>query len=445
MELKGRRVLVIGAGRTGVAVTRFLLDRGAWVRLADRAPGDPAEKRLSLAAGGWEWRPGEEGEALLDGVDWVVPSPGVPRESPLLLAARQRGLDVLSEIELASRFLSAPLYAVTGTNGKSTTTTLLGEMLRQDGREVFVGGNLGTPLIEAAGGRFDAIVAEISSFQLEWIHRFRPTIGVFLNLSEDHLDRYRSLEDYGDAKAAMFRNQTPDDWAVLSRDDPWVWRLRERIDSRVVSFGSTPACPGAFPRDEAIVAILPGRPGEVVLDLSRSRLRGAHNRENAMAAAVAALLAGASVRAVQAGIDGFQPLPHRMELVRERDGIRWIDDSKGTNVGAVVRSLQSVSPPVILLAGGTSKGGSYEPLRPLVRERVKRLVVFGAAAEEIAAALGNETETVRAGSLEEAVRRAAEAARPGDTILLSPGGASFDLFRDYAERGRRFRELVEAL
>ena len=444
MVLAGKNVLVIGAGVTGVAAARFLVGQGARVRLSDRAAVDSAEKRLSLSGESVEWCLGEGGEALLDGIDLVVPSPGVPREAPLLRAATALGIAVLAEIELAYRFLAAPLYAVTGTNGKSTTTELLGEMLRRAGRDVFVGGNLGTPLVEAAGRRFDAVVAEVSSFQLEWIESLRPAVGVFLNLTEDHLDRYRSLDDYGEAKAALFRNQTGDDWAVISRDDPWVWRLRERLRGRVASFGAGPAAEGAAPAGDGFVVRLPGEAARA-FSLARSRLAGVHNRENAMAAATAALAAGAPGDAVQAAIDAFPGLPHRLELVREKDGVRFVDDSKGTNVGAVVKSLESFPGDVILLAGGVGKGGSYEPLRELVRTRVKRLVVFGAAAGEIAAALGGETETERAAGFDDALRRAAAAARPGDTVLLSPACASFDEFRDYEERGERFRALVEAL
>ncbi|MGH7821804.1 MAG: UDP-N-acetylmuramoyl-L-alanine--D-glutamate ligase, partial [Candidatus Binatia bacterium] len=402
----------------------FLVANGAKVRLSDRAAGDLVEKRLSLDVGEVEGRFGEEGEALLDGIDLVVPSPGVPRTSVLLRAAAALGLGILAEIELAYRFLAAPLYAVTGTNGKSTTTELLGEMLRRAGRRVFVGGNLGTPLVEATDLELDAAVAEISSFQLEWIETLRPVVGVFLNLTEDHLDRYDSLEEYGEAKAALFRNQTAADWAVLSRDDPWVSDLRDRVRSRVVTFGRSHDEAGAFPDDGAIVVRLPrgsvGGERERRFSLARCRLAGVHNLENAMAAATAALLAGAPPEAIQGAIDEFPGLPHRLELVAVKRGVRWIDDSKGTNVGAVLRSLESVEAPVILLAGGVGKGGSYEPLRPLVRARVTRLVLYGDAAGEIARALGSETETVRAGSFEDAVRFAAKAARPGHTVLLSP-------------------------
>ena len=446
--LSGRKALVIGARKTGAAVARYLATQGAAVVLSDKSPDGFDAERARLQGLRVDWRLGSESTELLEGVDLVVPSPGVSREHALLAAAQARGIPVMAEIELAFRSLGVPLYAVTGTNGKSTTTELLGQMLRRSGIDAFVGGNLGTPLVDAVGLPIDCAVAEVSSFQLEWVEELRPAIGVFLNLTDDHLDRYASLADYGEAKATLFRAQTSADWAVLSREDPWVWALRDRLPSRVISFGFDAVEYGTFPRDGTIVVRLPDGPRdgrEFPFTTARTHLRGVHNLENVMAAATAALLAGATPSAVQSAIDEFPGLPHRLQLVRQKDGISWIDDSKGTNVGAVVKSLLSITAPVILIAGGVDKGGSYEPLRALVRERVKRLVLVGEARETIREALGAETDTVIAESLEEAVARAAEAARSGDTVLLSPACASFDMFRDYADRGEQFRMLVEAL
>jgi len=447
-SLTGKSALVIGAKRTGAAVARYLAAEGARVRLADRTASGFDDERRQLQSLPIEWCLGREDLQLLEEIDLVIPSPGVPRDHPLLVAAASRAITVIAEVELAFRSLSAPLYAITGTNGKSTTTELLGWMLRRSGLQVFVGGNLGTPLIEAVGQSLDCVVAELSSFQLEWTDRLRPAIGILLNLTDDHLDRYSSLEDYGEAKAALFRAQTPEDWAVLSREDAWVWELRHRLRGRVISFGFDAVEFGAYARDGMIVVRLPegrGRNQEISFSMGRSRLSGIHNLENIMAAATAALLAGASPAAVQAGIDEFPGLPHRVELVRQKDGVSYVDDSKGTNVGAVVKSLASVPGPVILLAGGVDKGGSYEPLRELTRKRVKCLILFGESRQRMRAALGDETETIVVGSLAEAVRNASKIARSGDTVLLSPACASFDMFRDYAERGERFRSLVEAL
>ena len=442
--LAGKRVLVIGARRTGVALVRFLALHGALVRVSDRSASGFDAERKALAGFRVEWRLGEDGEKLLEDVDLVIPSPGVPRTAAILLAAQRRAIPIFSEIEMAFRFLSAPAYAITGTNGKSTTTSLLGAMLRAAGRRPFVGGNLGTPLIDAVGQNVDCAVVEVSSFQLEWTEQFRPAIGVFLNLTADHLDRYASLDEYGDAKAALFREQTVEDFAVLSREDPWVWDLRNRLRGRVVSFGFEPVEFGAFPIDGSVAIRLPGS-AEQRLSMARTRLRGVHNLENVMAASLVALLAGAPIEAVQEAVDQFPGLPHRVQLVRVKDGVSFVDDSKGTNVGAVAKSLASISGPVILLAGGIDKGGSYEPLRALVRERVKCLILFGEARDNIRATLGGETQTVVAADLEEAVEEAAVRAQAGDTVLLSPACASFDMFRDYAERGDRFRELVEDL
>ncbi len=443
-----RTTLVIGARKTGAAVARFLADQGAIVRICDTQTNGFESERKSLAGRSVHWNLGRQDIELLDGVSLVVPSPGVPRAHPLLQAARARDIAVLAEIELAYRALDVPIHAITGTNGKSTTTELLGHMLRRSGMHAFVGGNLGTPLIDAANLDLDCAVAEISSFQLEWTEHFRPAIGIFLNLTDDHLDRYDSLDAYGEAKATLFQHQTPEDWAILSREDPWVWRLRERLRARVISFGLDAVEYGTFPRDGSIVVRLPdghARSREQTFTMARTKLVGVHNLENVMAASTAALLAGADPSSIQAAIDEFPGLPHRLELVRERDGVRYVDDSKGTNVGAVVKSLASITGPVILLAGGVDKGGSYEPLRTLVRQRVKRLVLFGAAREAIRDALGDETETILVDSLAEAVREAQRAARSGDTVLLSPACSSFDMFKDYADRGNQFRALVEAL
>jgi len=448
LALSGRRALVIGARRTGAAAARYLARQGAEVLLSDKASSGFDDERQRLAGLDIHWCIGREGIDLLDGVDLVIPSPGVPRTHPLLHAAAARGIAIFAEIELAFRALSVPLYAVTGTNGKSTTTELLGRMLRGSGSHPFVGGNLGTPLVDAVGLPIDCAVAEVSSFQLEWVDELRPTIGIFLNLTDDHLDRYGSIEEYGEAKATLFRAQTPEDWAILSREDRWVWDLRERLRGRVISFGFDAVEYGTFPRDGTIVVRLPEssrKRRELRFSMARTQLRGIHNLENVMAAATAALLAGATPSAVAAAIDEFPGLPHRLQLVRQKNGVSYVDDSKGTNVGAVVKSLASITGPVILLAGGVDKGGSYEPLRALVRERVKRLILFGEARETIRRALGGETDTLVVSSLEEAVVSAARSAHSGETVLLSPACASFDMFRDYAERGERFRALVEAL
>jgi len=346
---------------------------------------------------------------------------------------------------LAARFISAPIAAVTGTNGKSTVTVMLGEMLKRDGRRVFVGGNLGTALIEAAQGAYDAIDAEISSFQLEWIETFRPHVGVHLNLTADHLDRYRDLEDYGRAKARLFENQEANDWAILNCDDPNVWKLAGEIRARAVGFGlSRPASKSAiWATERALKFAINDFAGRI--SLKHFRLPGRHNLANAMAAAAAALAMGCNPEAVEQALADFQPLAHRIEFVREQGGIIWIDDSKGTNVGAVVEALEAVSAPVILIAGGVDKGGDYAPLIEPLRRKVRRAILIGAARHRIAAAVSGAVEVELVVTLGEAVERAARIGRRGDTVLLSPACSSFDQFRDYAERGNVFKELVRAL
>ncbi|MBI4517365.1 MAG: UDP-N-acetylmuramoyl-L-alanine--D-glutamate ligase [Deltaproteobacteria bacterium] len=444
MDLAGRSVVVVGAGRTGQSTARFLAARGAAVRLLERQPERlerlplPAEIERILDDGT---------EAQLRGVELVVPSPGVPRTHRLLQCALAAGVPVISEIELAYRFLPCPLLAITGTNGKSTTTTLLGAMLSAAGAPVFVGGNLGTPLIDAVqedAPPYEAAVAEISSFQLEWVHSFRPRIAVMLNLTPDHLDRYSSVEEYALAKAQLLMRQRPGDIAVLNRDDRWVWNQRRRTRATTISFGREPVEFGGFVDGDDLVYWGP-EPQARRFPLARVRLQGAHNRENMLAALTAASVWGVPASIVQRVLEQTAGLPHRLQLVRERAGVSYYDDSKGTNVGAVIKSLQSFSANVILLAGGYDKGSDFHALRPLLEQRVKRAVLFGAARHSIAAQITGSVEFIETPALAEAVAAAAAAACDGDTVLLSPGCASFDEFTDYAARGRRFCELVEAL
>jgi len=440
-----RRALVVGFRRTGRAVAALLAARGTRVRVADARPAAALDADEARPPAGVELRLGEDGPQLLAGVDLVVPSPGVPREAPLLRAAVAAGIPVVSEIELAARSLAVPIVAVTGTNGKSTTTTLIGLALARAGRRPFVGGNLGTPLVEAVGRDVDVAVAEVSSFQLEWVETFRPAAAALLNVTPDHLDRHASFEEYRDLKARIFARQEPSDWAVVNRDDPEVAAIARRCRARVVSFGWEPAASGAWVAGDGVVLRLPGA-DEERLSLAATRLTGRHNVENILAAATVARLAGASLAAVQEAVDAMEPLPHRLARVGERRGVFFVDDSKATNVGAAAKSLGSVGGPVILLAGGVDKGGSYDALAAAASGRVRLACLFGAARERIAEALGERRIPVeRTASLEEAVAAAASAARPGDTVLLAPACASFDMFADYAARGRAFRAAVEAL
>jgi UDP-N-acetylmuramoylalanine--D-glutamate ligase len=437
-----RRALVLGYRRTGQAVAAALAVRGVRVRAADAARdvGTLPTSRPEI-----ELRLGDDGPQLLADVDMVVPSPGVPREAPALVAAVRRGIPVVSEIELAFRLLTCPVIAITGTNGKSTVTSLVGLALEKTGRKTFTGGNLGTPLVTAVERVPEIAVAEVSSFQLEWVEHFRPTVGCLLNVTPDHLDRHASFEEYRELKARLFAAQENGDFAVVNRDDAEAWRAAAGLRARVVSFGAAPVACGAWAGEGFAALRLPDA-GEERYPLGRTRLVGRHNLENILAAITVSRLAGATPAAVQAAIDQIEPLPHRLALVRERGGVRWYDDSKATNVGAAARSVDSFDGPVILLAGGVDKGGGYDGLVASARGKVKLALLFGAAADRIATALtGGDVAIERVPTLEVAVRRAADAAAAKDTVLLAPACASFDMFADYAARGRAFRDAVEAL
>jgi UDP-N-acetylmuramoylalanine--D-glutamate ligase len=432
--------MVIGLGISGRAAARFAAAHGASLVLTDT--------RVDIARDGLpqgEIHLGAENPEWLAGVDLVIASPGVPPMSALLREASARAIPVIGELELASQFITAPMVAITGTNGKSTVTMLIGEILKAAGMKTFVGGNLGTPLIEAAQGEFDAVVVEVSSYQLETIATFKPKVAIHLNLSEDHLDRYRDLDEYGRAKARIFENQDQSDWAILNRDDLEVWKLAGKIRSRVTSFGSSrsPQAPAIWFETGDLIFDDGRRRGRIGLD--GFKLPGRHNLSNAMAAAAAALALDVDPLAIERAFERFSGLPHRTELVCEKGGVTFIDDSKGTNVGAVVEALAGVSGPVILIAGGTDKGGDYAPLRAPLKERVRLLILIGAAREKMRAALEGATTIAPVPTLSEAVKLAASESHRGDSVLLSPACSSFDQFKDYAERGRIFQELVRAL
>jgi UDP-N-acetylmuramoylalanine--D-glutamate ligase len=436
-------VLVVGFGCTGRSVARVLARRGVRVRVVDERSADG----LGVVAADWlgiDLRLGDDAPDVLDDVDLVVPSPGVPRGAPVIASAVRRGVAVWSEIELAARLISCPVLAVTGTNGKSTTTTLVGDALRCAGQRVFVGGNLGTPLVEAVDEPVDVAVAEVSSFQLEWVDAFRPHVAALLNVTPDHLDRHASYQEYCELKGRLFRRQTATDAAVVNRDDAVAMALGAGLSGRCYTFGRGPERRGAVIEPGRVLLRLDG--GEECYDLGRTRLQGTHNEENVAAAALVARLAGASPAAVQAAIDQAEPLPHRLALVTERGGVRWYDDSKATNVGAVVKSLGAVDGPVILLAGGVDKGGDYGPLAAAAREKAKLALVFGEASARMGAVLADAGVPVEeAETLEAAVARAAAAGAAGDVVLLAPGCSSFDMFTDFAARGRAFCAAVEGL
>jgi len=449
MDLKGKKVLVVGLARTGVATVRFLSGKGARVKVSEAKPADQLESSLKALSGipvaAWELG-GHTLPFFLDS-DLIVVSPGVPMELPSLTKARAKGVQVISEVELAWRFLRKPLVAITGTNGKTTTTTLVGDMLRVSGKSAFVGGNIGNPLIgyvETSQAE-EWAVAEVSSFQLEGVLKFRPFIAVLLNLTEDHLDRYPTFAEYIQAKGRIFENQEKEDYALLNADDPLTFRFAHRIKSQVVLFSAERPVPaGCFLENGGI--LFQGTDGKRErFDLERLKIRGAHNLENLMAAIATCKICGCPQEPLQRAVEEFKGIEHRLEWVGEVGGVSFYNDSKGTNVGSVAKSLVSFREPVLLIAGGKDKGGNYGPLKRLVAERVKGMALLGEAKERMFAALGHLTETIKVDTLEEAVYWASARASPGDIVLLSPACSSYDMFDDYEDRGRQFKVIVQKL
>lgn len=480
METGGKRVLIFGLGRSGVGAANLLSASGAEVTVTDRkTEGELLENiqkllpSVKFCLGGYP--------QSMNGTDLVVLSPGVPLEIEPVRIASEKGIKVIGELELAYEMVKGmwertgkpvPFLAVTGSNGKSTTTTLLDRMLKKGGFRTILGGNIGNALTEeirkATQGKAkaeagekgnldlaDFIVVEVSSFQLESIDEFRPMGATILNVTPDHLDRYHSMEEYSDAKAEIFRNQTGDDFLVLNADDPETIRIRNRKlgpgsnGPRVYFFSRRGEVKGVYSKKGVVYCNIPEIPLPVshfpLIRADEIRIKGVHNLENAMASSAMALLAGCPPDAVASVLRGFPGLEHRLEFVREFEGVRYINDSKGTNVGAVIKSLEGFSEPVILIAGGRDKAGDFAPLRPLVKEKVKALILIGEAAGKMKHILGDLTGTVLAGDMEDAVQKARESADSGDVVLLSPACASFDMFRDFEDRGERFKKAVRGL
>jgi UDP-N-acetylmuramoylalanine--D-glutamate ligase len=447
VELEGKRVLVVGLARTGIGVVRFLAEHRARVVGADIQSADELRPYLSEIKGlnvGIEL--GEHRIETFLRSDLIVVSPGVPLDIEPITAARENGIEVISEIELACRFIRDPIIGVTGTNGKTTTTTLLGDVLKASGKQVFVGGNVGNPLIDCARlVKWDYVVAEISSFQLEGIHEFRPHIALMLNITEDHLDRYPHYEEYMRAKSRLFLNQRSSDFAVLNADDGTINAMSSGIRARKWYFSLTsPLKVGAFFARDSLIYRDP-RGGVERFELTRVPLKGIHNIENMLSVVATAKICSCPKETIQTTLESFRGLPHRLEFVRELDGVSFYNDSKGTNVGSVVKSLRSFREPIILIAGGKDKGGTYDPLKGVVKEKVKRLILIGEARRRMAKAFGKSVPTTGADTLEEAVHRAFAESRHGDVVLLSPACSSFDMFRDYEERGNLFKEIVNQL
>ncbi|WP_372683560.1 UDP-N-acetylmuramoyl-L-alanine--D-glutamate ligase [Desulfosarcina sp.] len=452
MDLRNASVVVVGLGRSGVATARFLVNQGARVTVTDRAPADTLKAPAEALAGlNVRLKLGGHDAFDFETADLVVLSPGVPHTLPMLEPAWAKGTPVIGEMELAAGYITEPILAVTGTNGKTTTTELVGNMLRKSGKNVFVGGNIGTPLIAYADGAHapaDVVVAEVSSFQLDTIVDFRPQTAVMLNITDDHLDRYPTFYAYADSKWRIFENQLPSDVAVLNAMDATVAAMIDRRPphARRRLYSEKAVVNGAQILKDKILLVDAGRQtGSFRLD--KAGLIGPHNRENTAAACLAAREQGASDAGIQQAIDEFQGLSHRLETVGRVRGVRFVNDSKATNVDAVNRALACFDDPVILIMGGQNKKGDFSALKSQVRRRVKTLVVMGEAKDEIVTALAGDPERgiLEAGSMQEAVEKAYDAAVDGEIVLLSPACASFDMFDNYAQRGDRFREIVERL
>jgi UDP-N-acetylmuramoylalanine--D-glutamate ligase len=444
VELERKRVLVVGLARTGIASALFCAGHGARVTATDSRPeSELTETAAKLRGAGVALALGGHPPSRFLEQDLIVVSPGVPAKLSPLEMARERGTPVWSEIELAWRFLRGRLIAITGSNGKTTTTSLVGHILEGAGVPVIVGGNIGTPLIARVESSSDSsiTVAEVSSFQLETIAQFRPDIAVILNVTPDHLDRHASMKEYAGAKARLFENQTERDCAVLNADDRETVQLAPSRPHVFWFSRQKRVAAGAFLRGEEVVFRRDGAE-TVLLRRGEIPLRGEHNVENILAACAATSLAGAEPAAIAEGVCTFAGVEHRLEFVAEIRGVSFFNDSKATNVDATLKAVEAFPGPLLIILGGKDKGGDFTLLRDPLKRHARLVLLIGAAAEKIAMQLGDAAPLERAGAMERAVRLAFERARPGDTVLLAPACASFDQFENFEHRGRVFKQLV---
>jgi UDP-N-acetylmuramoylalanine--D-glutamate ligase len=447
IELAGKKVLVVGLARTGIATALFCAERGARVTATEsRSEPEIAEAAKKLRMAGVKLELGAHQAETFVQQDLIVPSPGVPPMMPALAAARAIGVPVWSEIELAWRFLRGRLICITGSNGKTTTTSLIGHILETAGLPVQVAGNIGTPLISrvdiSSDGSFT--VVEASSFQLEFISTFRPNIAVLLNVTPDHLDRHGSVESYAAAKARMFENQMPEDAAIINADDT-VAPQYAPTGPRVFWFSrEKQVASGCYVRGDEIIFRCDGEE-TVLLNRKIIGLRGSHNMENVLAAAAAARLAGVEPGAIAEGVRTFAGVEHRIEYVATIGGVEYFNDSKATNVDATLKALDAFPGNVLVILGGKDKGSDYKILRQTLRSRARMALLIGSAADKIEADLAGAIPVERVQTLERAVEHASQHAKPGDTVLLAPACASFDQFENYEHRGRVFKQLVREL
>jgi UDP-N-acetylmuramoylalanine--D-glutamate ligase len=447
IELRKMRVLVVGLARTGVATALFCAKHNAVVTATDMRPeSELREAPAKLREAGVTLEPGGHQEKTYLAQDLIIPSPGVPADDPLLLKARSKKITIWSEIELAYRFLEGELIGITGSNGKTTTTTLVHHILKTAGKNAILAGNVGTPLISCVDQMTPHTwsVVELSSFQLELIDKFRPDIGLFLNLTPDHLDRHKTMEAYAAAKKRIFGQQTELDAAVLNADDAPTVALAPK-KPQVFWFSRKEAvAQGACQRGEDIVIVHHGKE-EFVMKVDEIPIPGAHNLENVLAAVMAARLAEVDVATIAKGVRSFEGVEHRLEFVAEIGGVRYFNDSKATNVDATLKALDAFPGRILIILGGKDKGSDYTVLQKPLREKVVLALLIGAAAEKIESQIAGSAAIDRAGTMDRAVEIASQAARPGDVVLLAPACASFDQFEDYEQRGRVFKELVKRL
>jgi UDP-N-acetylmuramoylalanine--D-glutamate ligase len=448
MDLTNKRVLVVGLGQSGVASALFLKAHGARVTVSDAKPHDQLKNEIPLLLDhGITVETGGHGDRTFREKDLIVVSPGVSVDAPPLVQARAMGEPVIGEIELAAQFFPGPLVAITGSNGKTTTTALAGDIVRTAGLPTVVGGNIGTPaisLVETATAQTVGVF-EVSSFQLETIQTFHPKIAAVLNVTPDHLDRHRTFEIYVNAKARIFENQEAGDFAILNADDPTCEKLAARTRAQVFWFSHKNAVGrGAFVRDGQI--FFHDRAGErEIMPVAEIRLKGAHNVENVLAAVAVGVLLGCAPESIRDAVRNFKAVEHRIEYVTTVRGVDYYNDSKATNVDAAIKAIESFPANIHLILGGKDKGSDYSVLNDLLRQRVKRVYTIGAAAEKISSQISGAVEIVGAGTLEAAVVLASQAAKPGDIVLLAPACASFDQFQNYQHRGRVFKDAVKAL
>jgi UDP-N-acetylmuramoylalanine--D-glutamate ligase len=448
LDLKGKRVLVVGLGKSGVASAIFLQDRGARVTVSDTKTQEQLKLEIpTLLDRGITVETGRHGERTFQETELIVVSPGVPFDEPHLVRARQDGIPVIGEIELASRFLKGRIIAITGSNGKTTTTALVGTVIAEGGFDAAVGGNIGIAAIWLVpqANKNGFAVLEVSSFQLETIVTFRPFIAVVINVTPDHLDRHGSFAGYAAAKGRIFENQTAEDYAVLNAEDETCREYAKSVKSQVRWFSTKNEVEvGAFICAGKIVYRDAAGEREI-MPISELQLKGAHNHENVLAAVCSGMIAGCAPGAIRKAVSEFKAVEHRLEFVATVNGVQYYNDSKATNVDATIKALESFPSNIHIILGGKDKGSDYTVLKPLLKQRAKRVYTIGAAAEKIEKHLGGVVDVVRSGTLENAVRQATSAARDGDVVVLAPACASFDQFNSYEHRGKVFKELVSGL